>query len=64
MVAAMKLSCSQWCRVKEFLANLKCPKCFSAEISLCEEEIEENATCDECGCEFKFSPAIPKGGME
>ena len=56
----MKLSCNQLCRIKEFLANLKCPNCFSAKVKLCEEETEENATCEKCGCEFKFNPEISK----
>jgi hypothetical protein len=28
----MKLTCAKRCRVIEFLANLKCPRCFSSEI--------------------------------
>ena len=60
----MKLSCSQLCRIKEFFANLKCPKCFSSQVALCEEQTEENAACEMCGCEFKFNPDIPTGGME
>ena len=43
----MKLSCKQICKLQEFLANLKCPNCFSAKVQLCEEEKEENAECDE-----------------
>jgi len=27
----MKLTCAKRCRVIEFLANFKCPRCFSAE---------------------------------
>ena len=60
----MRLSCNQLCRLKEFFANLICPKCFSAEVELCDEEAEENATCGLCGCEFKFNPELPKGGMD
>jgi len=60
----MKLSCRQWCRIKEFLANLKCPRCFSAEVELCEEENDENAECRSCGCKFEFNPEIPVGGIE
>lgn len=60
----MKLTCEQLCRLKEFFANLKCPKCFSAQVTLCEEETEENATCELCGCDFKFNPEMPRGGME
>lgn len=60
----MKLSCFQLCRIKEFIANLKCPKCFSAQVALCEIETEENATCEKCGCEFQFNPDIPKGSWE
>ncbi len=60
----MKLSCEQLCKLKESFANLKCPECFSAQVALCEKETEKNATCDECGCEFKFNPQLPGGGME
>jgi ribosomal protein S27E len=60
----MKLSCNQLCRMKEFFANLKCPKCFSTRVTLCEEEAEENAACEACGCEFTFNPELPQGGME
>jgi hypothetical protein len=60
----MNLSCFQLCRIKEFFANLACPKCFSAQVTLCEEEAEENAACETCGCEFKFNPEIPSGGMD
>jgi len=54
----MKLSCAQWCKIKEFIHNLKCPGCFSAQVTLCEEEKEDNAKCESCGCEFKFNPKI------
>ena len=60
----MKLSCNYLCRLKEFFANLSCPNCFSAQITLCEEETEDNAACEMCGCEFKFNPELPKGGMD
>jgi ribosomal protein S27E len=60
----MILSCNQWCRIKEFFANLKCPKCFSRQATLCEDEIEENAACEKCGCELKFNLELPRGGME
>jgi hypothetical protein len=60
----MKLSCSHLCRLKEFFANLICLNCFSAKITLCEEQADENAACDMCGCEFKFNPELPKGGMD
>jgi ribosomal protein S27E len=60
----MKLSCEQLCRIKKFFANLKCPECFSAQVSLCEEETDKNATCDKCGCTFQFGPELPEGGME
>jgi hypothetical protein len=54
----MKLSCTQWCRIQEMLANLKCPNCFSAKVKLCPDEKEENAVCEECKCEFTFNPEI------
>jgi transcription elongation factor Elf1 len=48
----------------EIFANLKCPKCFSRQVTLCQEETEENAAFEMCGCEFKFNPEIPQGGMD
>jgi hypothetical protein len=54
----MKLSCAQWCHIQEILANLKCPNCFSAKVKLSEEETEENAKCQECECNFEFSPDL------
>lgn len=52
----MKLTCGQICKLKEFMANLKCPDCFSAKVQLCEEEKDENAECEACGCQFEFKP--------
>ena len=37
----LKLSCTQWCLIQEWLANLKCPHCFNAKVKLCEEETEK-----------------------
>ena len=54
----MKLSCAHWCKIKEFIYNLKCPKCFSAKIRLCDEEKQDNAACESCGCEFHFNPEV------
>ena len=54
----MKLSCSQICRLKEMVANLKCPNCFSKDVELCEEETENNAECGMCGCRFQFQPEL------
>ncbi|CAB1074990.1 hypothetical protein D1AOALGA4SA_2810 [Olavius algarvensis Delta 1 endosymbiont] len=60
----MKLSCGQLCRLKEFFANLKCPNCFSSQVELCDDETDDNAACELCGCEFQFNPELPTGGME
>jgi len=57
----MKLSCKQLCKLQEFLANLKCPNCFSAKVQLCDEEKEENAECESCGCSFEFRPELMEG---
>lgn len=57
----MKLSCKHICKLQEFLANLKCPHCFSAKVQLCEEEKNENATCESCGCRFEFRPEFLEG---
>jgi len=57
----MKLSCKQICKLKETLANLKCPRCFSAKVQLCEEEQDKNAECETCGCEFEFRPEFIAG---
>ena len=54
----MKLSCKQICKLQEFLANLKCPDCFSAKVTLCEDEKDENAECESCGCQFEFKPEL------
>jgi len=54
----MKLSCDQWCHIQELLANLKCPRCFSAKVKLCKEETDKNAKCQDCECEFEFGPEI------
>jgi hypothetical protein len=60
----MRLSCGQLCRIQEFFANLKCPNCFEKDITLSDMETEENACCEACGCQFKFNPELPGGGME
>lgn len=54
----MKLTCAQWCNIQEKLANLKCPRCFSAKVKLCEEEKKNNAQCEDCQCEFDFKPEL------
>ena len=55
----MKLGPKAWCKIQETLANIKCPSCFSTKYKLNENE-EENATCEECGCKFKVAPDIDK----
>ena len=60
----MKPSCSRSCRLKEIIANLQCPKCFSAQVTPCEEESGEDAVCETCGCQFKINPELPRGGMD
>ena len=50
--------------IKNIFANLTGPNCFSAQITLCEEETEDNAACEMCSCEFKFDPELPIGGMD
>ena len=57
----MKLSCKQICRLQEIMMNLKCPKCFSVHVKLCDEEKEKNAECESCKCEFEFKPEILAG---
>ncbi len=54
----MKFSCAQWCHIQELLANLKCPRCFSAKVKLCKEEADKNAECQDCECRFEFDPEI------
>ena len=51
----MKLGKKKWCKIQEFLANLKCPHCFSAKVDLAEKE-DENVECKDCGCTFEFDP--------
>ena len=53
----MKLNAKQWCHIQETLANLTCPRCFSAKVALTEESAE-NASCEDCGCRFEFDPDI------
>ncbi len=53
----MKLSPSQWCKIQEMLANLKCPNCFSAKVNLIEDE-KENADCKDCKCKFEYNPDL------
>ena len=50
----MKISCKYICKLQEIFANLKCPGCFSAKVQLSEDEQDENATCESCGCRFEF----------
>jgi hypothetical protein len=58
------LNCKQLCKIKETLANLKCPACFKTKIDFCEEETENNAECRSCGCKFTFGPGFHGNGME
>ena len=53
----MKLTASQWCKIQEKLADLRCPHCFTANIELTEDE-KENAKCKDCGCRFEFNPDV------
>ena len=53
----MKLGAKRWCKIQEFLANLKCPHCFSVKVDLNENE-DENAECKDCGCRFEFDPDV------
>ena len=53
----MKIKPHTWCKIQEVLANLKCPDCFSAKVKLNENE-DENAACEDCGCAFEFDPDI------
>jgi hypothetical protein len=58
-------SCSSiGCRITEFLANVKCPHCFSKKVTPCDKEDDEKGRCELCGCEFDLNPEIPAGGME
>lgn len=53
----MKLTPGQWCKIKEMLANLKCPNCFSVKVNLTEDE-KENAECKDCDCKFEYNPEL------
>ena len=53
----MKLRPSTWCKIQETMANLRCPNCFKAKVTLTENE-DQNAKCEDCGCTFEFSPDI------
>lgn len=50
----MSKKASLSCRMKEFFANLSCPECFSKKIVPCEEQTDEKASCEACGCTFEF----------
>jgi hypothetical protein len=58
------LTCKQLCKIKGMLANLKCPACFRAKIDFCEEETDNIAECQSCGCKFDLGPGFPEYGME
>lgn len=51
----MKLNPEQWCKIQDWLANIKCPNCFSAKVKLT-QDAKENAKCEDCGCRFEFNP--------
>ena len=53
----MKLSSKQLCQIHEALVNLTCPGCISRKVKLIETD-GQNAVCEDCGCEFEFSPDI------
>ena len=46
----MKLLVVKKCRILEFLANFKCPNCFSVEIYGSEQ--------NRCDCRLKNEPAL------
>jgi hypothetical protein len=60
----MSISSKIKCQVTEFLANMKCPKCFSKKVTPCECEMDDKAKCEECGCEFELDSDVPIAGME
>jgi hypothetical protein len=47
----MKLPCVKRCRILEFLANLKCPNCFSVETYGGEQN-------NKCGCRLRNEPTL------
>jgi hypothetical protein len=56
----MKLTCAQWCRVQQWLGNLKCPNCFSATVKPSRVHNDMNAPGQDCQCELKFDPDLLK----
>jgi hypothetical protein len=58
----MKKKSSVWCKVQEFLLEMKCPGCFSKEIELkeCECDTDDNVECKDCGCTFKVNSEVAR----
>ena len=49
----MKISCVGRCRIEEFLANLKCPNCFSVKVKDREGGVG-NAQSQGCQCQVEM----------
>jgi hypothetical protein len=62
----MSGSCDSQCNKTEFFANLKCPNCFSKEVSICRDEAGEaqSGECTLCDCQFELNPELKNIGME
>ncbi len=58
--------CESKCNTTEFLANLKCPNCFSKEVAVCRDDSGETETgeCKTCECRFELNPELKIIGME
>jgi hypothetical protein len=49
----MKMTCSKWCRIEEWLANLKCPGCFT--LAACEGSGDR---ITECECRLRMDTSL------
>jgi len=50
----MKISCAKWCRLGEFLGNLKCPNCFSVKAKAGKGELQKIAESQDCQCQVEI----------
>ena len=62
----MSTSCDSKCKTTEFFANLKCPNCFSKDVSICRDGDgdPESGECRSCECQFELNSELKSIGME
>lgn len=59
----MKSKSSMWCKIQEYILEMKCPDCFSKKIEPkeCECDVDDNVECKDCGCSFHVNIEAAKG---